>query len=123
MADPTSGVVPAVVAGFGAFILSAIGVEPQPLFWALIGAVFGMSFAPEAGRLRAVAVFVASIFASALLGSWLAHYIEATGYARNSMALIVAALFHPLLSATVSQVPAFVAGLAARWQAFWGARP
>lgn len=123
MAEPTSSGSAAVAAGLGAFIVAAIGVEVQPLFWSLIGAVLGLSLAASAGRVRAVAVFVAVVFASALLGSWAAHETGAGAFGRNAMSLLVATLFHPLLSAAIAQVPQLVAALGDRFAAFFGRRP
>lgn len=113
MPEPTSSVAVSLAAGVGAFIVTSIGVQPQPLFWALIGATLGLSLAAEAGRLRAVSVFVAVIFASALIGSWAAHHVDATDFGRNGLSLVVAALFHPIFSAAIAQVPAVVASIGA----------
>lgn len=93
--------------GVGAFTAAYFGVEPQALVWALVGAVFGLSFAPPAGRVRALLVFVAVVLACALLGTWAAHtWFGDAPMARNGCAMAAAALFHPALATIVQAVPA-----------------
>ena len=93
--------------------MAAIGIEPQPIFWALIGATFGLSFAGQAGRLRSVAVFVCVVLTAALVGSFVAEaYFSNGAFARNLASWLVAALFHPLFSQLAAAVPGIVqAGL------------
>lgn len=109
MAEPASTTGAAAIgAGFTAFMLAAIGIEPQALFWSLIGSTLGLSLAPVTTRFRAVTLFAAVVFAAALLGSWLAHYYEMAWMARNGFSLIVATLFHPIFTAAVAKVPDLV---------------
>ena len=111
--EPTATVVGATSAGVGAFVMAMIGVEPQPIFWALIGATFGLSFAAETGRLRSVAIFVCVVLTAALVGSLIAeaYFANSNGW-RNSASWLVAAFFHPLFSALAGALPGIVqAGL------------
>lgn len=112
MAEPatTSGLMAgAIGAGTAAALLAALGLAPQPLFWALVGATLGMSVATQAGRLRACIVFGASVLASALLGTYIAQeYLAGARLAANASALLMGAMFHPLLGAATSAVPAVV---------------
>lgn len=111
--EPTATVVGAVSAGVGAFVMAAIGIEPQPIFWALIGATFGLSFAGQTGRLRSIAIFGCVVLTAALLGSLVAesYFANSSGW-RNVASWLVAAFFHPLFSALVAAVPSIVqAGL------------
>ena len=101
--------------GLAAAALAALGVHPQPLFWALVGATLGMSLAPSAGRVRAFAVFVCVVLASALLGTQAAQaYANASLLAASSGALLTGMFFHPLVIAAMNAAPAFVSGWAQR---------
>lgn len=111
--EPTTSIVSATGAGVGALIMAAIGVEPQPIFWALIGATLGLSLAGDSGRLRAIAVFACVVLSSALVGTLMAeaYFADGKGW-RNAISLVIAALFHPLFSAFVAAVPGLIqAGL------------
>ena len=111
--EPTATVVGAAGAGVGAFFMAAIGIEPQPIFWALIGATFGLSFAAQTGRWRSIAVFACVVLTAAMVGSLLAesYFASSKGW-RNAASWTVAAFFHPLFSAVVAAVPGVVqAGL------------
>jgi hypothetical protein len=84
-------------------------VEPQALVWALVGAIFGLGFAPPAGRVRALLVFVAVVLACALIGTWASEvWFGGAPMARNACAMCAAALFHPVLAAVVQAVPAIL---------------
>lgn len=111
--EPTATVIGAVSAGVGGLVMSAIGIEPQPIFWALIGATFGLSFAGQTTRVRSIAVFVCVVLTAALVGSLVAeaYFGNSSGW-RNSASWLVAAFFHPLFSALAAAVPNIVqAGL------------
>lgn len=111
--EPTASIAIATSAGFAAIFMSAIGIEPQPVFWGLIGATLGLSLATQVGRWRAVAVFVCVVLTSALVGTLIAtgYFQGSTGW-RNVTSLIVAVFFHPIFSALVAAVPGIVqAGL------------
>lgn len=110
MAEPAS-VTGAVVAGAGAFVLTALGIEPAPLFWALVGACLGMSFAGASTRSRAALVFVCVVLVCSLFGAWLA--VAFTGGAqlsRNGFACVLAIVFHPLLNAAITKLPEVIDG-------------
>ncbi len=92
--------------------LSALGLEPGPLFWALVGASLGMTFAGPATKLRALSVFIAVVLCCSLFGSYLAHrYAEGEWIARNTFSCILAICFHPLLNAAITRLPAFLDGV------------
>lgn len=109
--DP-SAAASAVAAGAGAALLAQLGIEPAPLFWAVVGGSLGVSFAAAATRWRVASVFVAVVLTCSLFGTWLAHrYIGGEALSRNTFACVLAIFFHPLLSAAVTRVPAVVDGL------------
>ena len=112
MAEPTTTAAGAAAAGVTALFMALLGIEPQALVWGLVGAVFGLSFAPQSGRVRAALVFIAVAFAAALLGTWAAEFWHAgSRIARNGWAMALAAAFHPLLAAFVQAVPAALQAL------------
>ena len=101
--EPTSA---AVGAALGAGLLSAVGIEPAPLFWALVGASLGMSFAAATGRGRAVVVFAAVVLCCSLFGSWLAQrYLGGDTPSRSVAACLLAIWFHPALNAAIGRFP------------------
>jgi hypothetical protein len=112
MAEPKTLVI-------GATLLALTGVEPQPIFWAVVGATIGLSFAPSTSRLRAVVAFVAVVLLSALGGTFLASvgFEIAPAFvslARNTFSATLAVVFHPLTTALVNAVPTIVAKLIER---------
>lgn len=117
MGEPLSSTVSvALGAGLGAVALTALGIHPQPLFWALIGATLGLSLAPKAERLRALAVFVCVVLSSALLGTWAARtYWEGSLLAADGAAWALAVAFHPLLIAFLNAVPALLTSVLGGW--------
>jgi hypothetical protein len=122
VAEPAiAGLGVAAGVGIGAMALAALGVHPQPLFWALIGATLGMSLAPKAGTVRTAIVFACVVLASALLGTALAH--EIVDDAKRQLitadvaALLLGAAFHPLLIAFLNGAPALLAGWISRFSA------
>lgn len=115
MADAATPVAAAVIAGGGTMVLALLGVEPQALAWAAVGAIFGAPLAPPAGRVRQVLVFVGVILACALLGTVVAESFAAFGSTRwrNAWCVILAGLFHPLSARLVKVVPDLVASVLA----------
>lgn len=108
MAEPTS-VIGAGLAGAGAAVLSFTGLQGPPLFWALVGACIGMSFAAtSSSRKRMYLVFVCSVLICALVGVWISDYYFKTEMSKNVTACIAAILFHPILNAVVAKVPALL---------------
>lgn len=106
MADVTGGVATAAAAGVTAIFVAAIGVEPQALAWGFFGAVLGAPLAPASGRVRMMAVFIAVVFASAMIGTHIAEaYYDNGRTARNVWALVMALVFHPLSARVVKLVP------------------
>lgn len=111
MTEPTS-LAGAIVAGLGATALSALGLEPAPLFWALVGACLGMSFAAATTRARATMVFCCVVLVCSLFGAWLAQrYFGGEAISRNAFACALAIAFHPLLNAAITRLPAAIDGL------------
>ncbi len=101
--------------GISALVTATIGVDPQALFWALVGATLGLSVAGTAARLRAIVVYLCVALSSALLGTWLARlHFEADATARNALAALLAIGFHPLANAALTALPSLVAGWAKR---------
>jgi hypothetical protein len=111
-ADPTAAAATAASAGIGALILTTLGVEPQTLLWAGIGASVGVTAAPQASRARAVFTFAAVVLLSALFGTYIAHeHLAGSALARNFCSAVIGGLFHPLFSAAIAGVPSLVTKL------------
>lgn len=90
-------------------VMALLGVEPQALAWAMVGAIFGAPLAPPAGRVRQVLVFVGVILACALLGTVAAEFFGHTAPRwRNAWCLAFGGVFHPLAAAFVKAVPQLV---------------
>lgn len=112
MTEPASSVAGAAVAGLGAGALAALGLDPAALFWALVGASLGMSFAAATTRPRAMVVFAAVVLVCSLSGAWLAQrYLAGEQLSRNFFACALAIVFHPALNAAVTRLPAALDGL------------
>lgn len=112
MTETLPSVAGAAVAGLGAGVLAALGLEPAPMFWALVGAALGMSFAAATTRGRAAAVFIAVVLSCSLFGAWLAQrYYGGEPLSRNAFACLLAIAFHPLLNAAITRLPAAIDGL------------
>lgn len=112
MAEPATAAASAVAAGAGAFVLSAVGLEPGPLFWALVGATLGMTFAAATSPVRAWIVFGAVVLVSSLFGIWLSvKFTSGEQISRNAFACLLAIGFHPLLNAAITRLPAALDGL------------
>lgn len=104
MTEPLSTA--AVGAAFSATVMAAIGVEPQPIYWALFGASLGLSAAAGAGRLRTAGVFAAVVMCCSLFGTWLsARWFNGDPLTRNAAACVMALFFHPLFIALVARLP------------------
>lgn len=112
MTEPATSIATAAASGVVAALLSSLGLEPAPMFWALVGAALGMSFAAATTRGRAAAVFVAVVLSCSLFGAWLAQrYYGGEPLSRNAFACLLAVLFHPLLNAAITRLPAAIDGL------------
>lgn len=111
MTEPTTATA-AIAAGLGAGLLASLGIEPAPLFWALVGASLGMTFAAATTRVRAASVFVAVVLCCSLFGAWLAQrYFSGEAISRNAFSCGLAIFFHPLLNAAITRLPAAIDGL------------
>lgn len=112
MTEPATSIASAAAAGVTASVLASLGLEPAPMFWALVGAALGMSFAAATSRGRAAAVFVAVVLSCSLFGAWLAQrYFAGEAISRNAFACGLAIFFHPLLNAAITRLPAAIDGL------------
>lgn len=112
MTEPTTAIASAAAAGAGAVLLSSVGIEAAPLFWALVGATLGMSLAGATSKPRAAVVFVCVVLVCSLCGAWLAvKYTSGEQISRNAFACVLAIFFHPLLNAAVTRLPAAIDGL------------
>jgi len=110
--EPATSIAGTIAAGAGAVLIASLGLEPAPLFWSLVGASLGMSFAAATSRARATVVFVAVVLVCSLFGAWLAqHFFEGERLSRNAFACILAIAFHPALNAAVTRIPAVLDGL------------
>lgn len=109
MSDLTTG---AAVGALAAATLSLLGVEPQALVYAAMGAGIGTTWAPEMPRWRAAVVFVSVICISAAAGTVAAlSYTTGTAVWRNLLAGLIAVAFHPLLAAAITKFPDAIDGL------------
>jgi len=119
MTVPTA-VVQGLAAGVGGSVLTLLGVDAPTLTAALIGCVFGVSFAPPVGRWHAVCLFAAAVCASAiaasaigpLLSSWLPAISPAL--ASKGAALTVGVLLHPIIQGLSVATPRLIKAAAAR---------
>lgn len=112
MTEPAATIGAAIAAGAGASVLASFGLESAPIFWAVVGAALGMSFAAASSRSRAAAVFVAVVLACSLFGAWLAQrYLGGEPLSRNAFACGLAIFFHPLLQAAITRLPAALDGV------------
>lgn len=103
---PAPSVTETLGAGAVAAALTSVGLEPQPLFWALVGAAIGVSMAPKTGPWRAAILFGAVVLGCSLLGSLAAQtWGSGSQIQRNGAACVLAIVFHPLLTAFVGFIP------------------
>lgn len=115
MADITTQAAGAAAAGVGSVIISLIGVEPQALIWAFVGASIGLSIPGQTGRWRAILLFVPVVLSGALVGSWgSAQFFGGAVFARNVGALAAGILFHPCVSWAVAATPRALDGVLRR---------
>lgn len=115
MAEMTTPTIGTIAAGAGATVLSTLGLDPATLFWALIGATVGLSFAPTMTRFRAVVVFVAVVLICSLFGAWLAQERGGGVLSRHGAACGLALFFHLLVSLAQTKLPALWDAVVVRW--------
>ncbi len=111
MAEPsaTTAVGWAVAAGTMGAFFAFIGVSGEAVFWGLCGGLFGMSFAPPAGRLRSIAMFPAAALVAAKVGVLAAaHWFEGDRNMAGGLALLCGIILHPAITALVQALPAIV---------------
>lgn len=105
-AAPTPDAVTAAAAAAGSVTVAMLGVHPQLLVFAACGAFIGLSFAPAAGRLRAIGVFAAVVLLSAAFGHAGAEWLNLTGAgAPRALAGVIGLVFHPIVGAVVNLAP------------------
>lgn len=98
------------------FALQTLGIDAGPVFWALVGAALGMTFAAPTTRLRAGVIFVSVVLTCSLFGTWLAQrYFTDLAINRNACACALAIAFHPLLQAAVTRLPRVIDNLLRRF--------
>ncbi len=95
----------AIATGVTTFTIATLGVEPQALVVAAMGAGAGMAIAPGLGRWRAAITFVSVICLCAVVGTALASAYGGGNIARNATSGLLAAVFHPLFSVAVQRLP------------------
>ena len=109
-----------LAAGVGGAALALLGVDAPTLTAALIGSVFGVSFAPAVGRWHAVCLFLAAVCAAAisasvagpLVASWLP--VIPVVLASKGVALLVGVLLHPVIQAMSVATPGLIKAAAER---------
>lgn len=112
----TSTAVGLAASGTGAAFLASLGLEPAPLFWALVGATLGITFAAATTRVRAGVIFVGVVLSCSLFGAWLAQrYMGGEQLSRNAFACVLAMFFHPLVSLALTKLPALWDAVVIRW--------
>lgn len=100
----------AIATGVTTFTIATLGVEPQALVVAAMGAGAGMAIAPGLGRWRAAITFISVISLCAVVGTAIASAYGGGNIARNATSGILAALFHPIVSVIVQRIPEAVDG-------------
>lgn len=106
-----------LAAGVGGAVLALLGVDAPTLTAALIGSVFGVSFAPAVGRLHAVLLFAAAVCASAVAASVVAAWLPAVSpaVASKGAALAIGVLLHPLIQVASKAAPDLIRGMVDRF--------
>jgi len=105
VADVTSVIAGSLAYGVTAITVSALGVEPQSLVYATMGAGVGTIAAPALGRIRAIAIFACVVCLCALGGTVLAQeYFADRVLARNLASGGLAAFFHPLFAIALTKL-------------------
>lgn len=103
MSEPASA---AIGAALGVSVMAALGIEPAPLFGALVGSCIGLNFAAPSGRARAVVVFLAVTLCCALFGSWLAaRYLGGDPASKSVAGAGLGIWFHPTLNLAIDRLP------------------
>jgi hypothetical protein len=114
MVDVITPAAVAVTSGVVTLSVALFGVEPQAVFYGIVGSTLGVSLAPQAGNWRAVIVFVAVSVAAAALGTWVADEYFSRPAARNGLSLVLGAVFHPLFAGVVGRIPEILDGVLRR---------
>lgn len=103
MSEPASA---AIGVALGVTVMTALGIEPAPLFGALVGTSIGLSFAADTGRLRAAVVFLAVVLSCALFGPWIAvRYLGGDAASRTVTACGLGIWFHLGLDLAAERLP------------------
>ncbi len=89
--------------------LAVLGVPWDLLVWGVVGSIFGLSWAPEAGRLRAIFLFACSALSSAKFGVALSAWLfKSNPDIAGAIACGLGIVMHPLLAAIVESIPAYI---------------
>ena len=99
-ADPASLVAGGIATGAAA-VMFAIGVHPTVLIWVVLGSMVGMAATGPLSWWRALAVFIGSVFASALCAQLAARaWFGGDELWRNGIALALG-MFFPVIKARI----------------------
>jgi hypothetical protein len=82
----------------------AFGVEPQPLACAAVGGLIGAAIGPNLSRLLTFTLYIPVVIASAVLATG----AISGGPGRNSVALVIATVFHPAAAAFLEKIKPMV---------------
>jgi hypothetical protein len=109
MAEPTTTTTAvgwAVAAGSMSAFFAAIGVPWSFVFWGFLGGLFGLSWAPQVGRVRSILMFPASAFLAGKIGLLAAaqSFSGSPDWAQG-IAAIAGIIFHPAIGLFVSSLP------------------
>lgn len=105
-ADPTTAAAASAAAGLATVTVAMIGVEPRDILWVAVGASIGITSTEPMSRGRAVAVFIATTLAGALLSRILAHHwFGGDPMWRNGIALIMGMTFPIVKTWLMAAVP------------------
>src|SRR5574343_1132825 len=104
--DPTTDAAMAIVSGAATVTVAALGVHPQVLLYAGVGAGFGMLATRAESRGRAIAYFALTTLAGALIAHILArHFFDSDHLWRNGMALLMGITFPALRERAMTAAP------------------
>ncbi len=103
--NATTEVATSLATGIAAITLTTLGVEPQSLLYAMMGGFVGLLAAPQLGRWKSIVIFVSVMCLCAAVGTWVAQSYSYPHVARNAIAGVLAAVFHPAFAVVVQKLP------------------
>lgn len=113
-ADITTGVLGASLAGVTATAVATMGLQPESLVPAFMGAAAGSILVESIGRGKAALAFFFVVYAAALLGTVLGNAFGGGPWVTKACALFIGMFFHPLFAMTLSHLPKLFAWAAQR---------